>query len=428
MANFGIGLGAFMDGAMRGANFTRQIQNDRLAQEDLADRRKIRAFQLQNMEQQQADQQAYRAVAKDAAAQATSARAADVNAAITPGADGASWTVGGKTYSSEADARKAADGQVDSFMDYYMKNSVPKMMEHWTSTGEIDKAQAMAKMMEDENFKKGARLWGSAVRSFQVGDREGFKKNLMGAYNQQGYFEDGTTATKIEDVKNDKGQLTGYAITFKGADGKETTQNYDGEDVARMGLNALSPTQVISYGMDQLKARQTAAAEIAKEGRSEARDMRKLGVQQANTLEAQANASNLRQAEEAEKQRTGGASTKVREAEAIGAYLRRMGKDEDYIRSMAPRLVGIERQSQSPQDRLSSMIKVLSTDIDFQDLPDKEKVQKAQDMIKLQDAALAEEAKVTPPAASPTLGAKPPVQSGGGIPVWDSKTNSIIYR
>lgn len=425
MANFGIGVGAFMDGYMKGASFKQQM-------EDSKDRKRLRDIQFKQFEQDAADKQEFRDTARQSAASATSARQADINKLITPGetvgADGKampSFSVGDKTYKSQEEAAAAADKQVGSFMDYYMKTSVPKMQEYWAKTGQVDKAQALSKWMEDENVKKGAKAWAGAVRAFQVGDREGFKTNLMSAYNQQGYFDDGMEATKIEDVKNDKGQLTGYAITFRDPNGKETTQNYDGDDVARLGLNALSPTEVLSYGMDQLKQATAARADLAKEQRGFQRDVTKLGIQQQNTLESQANQSQLRQAEEADKRRTGGDSTKVREANAIAGALKARGYDEKYVASVYPQLLGVERGSKSVTDRLDGYIAALAkNDLDFAALPVSQQVQKAQEMMAEVDKARGGETAT--PGSAPADST--PVQSGKGIPFWDSKTNTLIYR
>lgn len=425
MANFGIGLGAFMNGLTGGMQAYNQMQESK-------DRKRLRDIQFKQLEQDATDKQELRDTMRSGADAARTARQADIAGMVKPGEtvgpDGVatpSFSVGGKTYKTQEEATAAADKQVGSFMDYYLKTSVPKMQEYWMKNGQIDKAQALTKWMEDENVKKGAKAWAGAVRAFQTGDREGFKTNLMAAYNQQGYFDDGMTATKIDDVKNDKGQLTGYAITFRDANGKETTQNYDGDDVARLGLNALSPTEVLSYGMDQLKQANAARADLAKEQRGFQRDVTKLGIQQQNTLESQANQSQLRQAEEAEKRRNGGDSTKVKDANAIAGALKTRGYDEKYINSVYPQLLGVERGSKSTTDRLDGYIAALAkSDLDFAALPVSQQVAKAQEMMAEVDKARGGETAT--PGSAPADST--PVQSGKGVPFWDSKTQTLIYR
>lgn len=428
MANFGIGLGAFMNGMSQGMQTYSNLQ-------DAKDRREIRAIQLKQLKQDDADKQALRDVNTQGAEDAKAARAADVAKAVevgsAPSADGTktipTFSVGGKSYKTQEEANAAADKQVGSFMEYYMKTTVPKMQEHWLKTGQTDKAEALGKWLENEDVKKGAKAWAGAVRSFQLGDRDGFKKNLMAAYNQQGYFDDGTKAVSIDDVKNDKGALVGYSIKFRNADGTERVQQYDGNDVGRMALNALSPTEVLSYGMDQLKQAAATRAELAKEGRAEARDMRKLEVQQGNTLEGQANQSQLRMAEEAQKQRLG-ISTKsdpVAKANAMAGALKASGWSDEKIKAEMPRLLGVYRQSQSPADRLASTIEMLAkADLNFAGLPDGEKVAKAKSLMDAQDSILSQSEGARTPAAS----AAPATPAPRGIPVWDNKTNTLIYR
>lgn len=407
--NFGIGVGAFMAGMNQGIEAYDNIEKAR-------------------------DRKALREIATKGTDEAKAARDADIGKSIKVGsADQNGMTVptyevGGTSYANEGDARAAAEKQVGTFMDYYSKTVLPRYQEQWMKTGDVEKAQAVDKWMQDRNVQKGVKSWANAVRSFQMGDRDGFKKNLMAAYNQQGYFDDGTEALSIDDVNDDKGNLLGYKIKFRGPDGKVTEQSYDGDDVARMGLNALSPAEVLSHGMDQLKQAQAARAELAKEGRAEARDLRKIGVQQQNTLDSQANQSQLRVAEEREKLRTGAASTKVRDAEAVSSWLKQQGYDDAFIRAQAPRLVGLEAQQMSPQNRLNNIMETLNKSLDFQDLPDDQKVQKAYEVMKMQDEMLSARGGGATGAPAGARAPAAPVQSGRGIPVWDSKTNSLTYR
>ena len=290
MANFGIGLGAFMGGLNQGMEAGERFKT-------IQDNNKLRK------------------IAADGTDAAKAAREADIGKSIKVGSIDQNGTtvptyeVGGQSYGSEEEARGAAEKQVGSFMDYYTKTVMPQYQEHWMQTGQVDKAQAMQKWLENEDVQKGVKSWANAVRSFQVGDSAGFKKNLMKAYNNEGYFADGVKAESIEDVKNDKGQLLGYKIKFKDAKGNVTEQTYDGEDVARLGLNALSPAEVLSYGVDQLKQAQAARAELAKEGRKFDRDVQLEGVKQGYGINRDNNRSALRTAEEAEKIRLGSNNT-----------------------------------------------------------------------------------------------------------------------
>ena len=286
MSNFGIGLGAFMGGVNQGMEAGERFKT-------IQDNNKLRKIAAEGTD------------AAKAAREADIGKSIKVGSVDQNGATVPTYEVDGQAYGSESEARGAAEKQVGSFMDYYTKTVMPQYQEHWMQTGQVDKAQAMQKWLENENVQKGVKSWANAVRSFQVGDSAGFKKNLLKAYNQQGYFDDGVTAEGIEDVKNDKGQLLGYKIKFKDGKGNVTEQTFDGEDVAKLGLNALSPAEVLSYGVDQLKQAQAARSELAKEGRKQQNAIELEGVKQGLGINRDNNKSALRTAEKAEELRLG---------------------------------------------------------------------------------------------------------------------------
>lgn len=407
MANLGIGLGAFLNGINQGTQAYESIESAR-------DRKRLRD------------------IAKDGTAQAQANRAADVEKAVTVGSADQNgmtvptYTVGNKSYANQDEAMKAADKDVGTFMDYYSKTVLPQYQQHWMETGQVDKAQAMDRWMESEDVKKGTKAWAGAVRAFQMGDSAGFKENLMKAYNQNGYFDDGMEATKIEDINNDKGQLLGYAITFKGPDGKETTQSYDGDDVAKLGLQALAPDKVLEYGFDQLKQRNALQAALAKEQRGLSSDMLKIDANNQARVGQLAYASQLRRQENAEKVTAQGAGKKVAEANAIATALSANGMPQEMVRALYPQLLGVERASKSSRDRLDGYIDTMAkADMDFAQLPVSEQVARAQKLMEEIDGAARAQ---TPAAQAPAQRAANPVQSGRGVPVFDTRTNQITYQ
>ncbi|MBB76646.1 MAG: hypothetical protein CMJ75_19235 [Planctomycetaceae bacterium] len=417
MSNFGIGIGSFMDGFQRGANSYSQIQ-------DARQQRKIRDQQFKMQEQELADQQQYREISEQAVNEAKQARQADIGKSIYRGSPDSpagpvvpDYKVGNKSFANEADAQAEAEKSVGGFMDYYMKTAVPKLQEHWLATGQPEKAQIMGQWMEQEDVKKGMKAWAGAVRAFQVGDREAFKTNLMAAYNQSGYYDDGYEAIGIKDIEKD-GNLLGYAITFKGPDGKEFTQEFDGDDVGKMGLYALAPDKVLEYGLEQVQAGQEARAKMAEKKMDFDADIAK-----------ETHKSNLRTQEEQAKQQMNGGSDKVREARAIAEELRSLGYDDDFIRQSMPVALGVERRGQSAADRLSETLEGLrknDTTFKFSKLPPDEQVRQAQAVIEAQDRALRKQQQ---PAPSPgAQQPRPNVQSGGGIPIYDRSTGQTIYR
>lgn len=438
MANLGVGLGSFLSGLSNGARTYETIQGMR---ENRLDRQQARQ-----------DRDDLRQIGQQGTYDANAAREADIGKSITVGQDVSSgvakpvYTVNGKSFNTQADAHAHAEKNVGSFMDYYSQKVMPKYQEHWLQTGEVDKAQAADKWMQDAEVQRGMKSWAGAVRSYQTGDREGFKNNLMSAYNNEKYFDDGTKALGIEDVNDDKGNLRGYKIRFQGKDGKETEQTFDSDDVGKMALNALSPAQVLSYGIDQLKQGESARAQLAKEGRAHQYRMAEKGLdlqaQNARAGQTQQNAQdNIRLRATLERDNKLAASRdprlnkKVQEAQAASDYLRGQGYSDEYVKAQLPRLLGVEAQRMSPENRLNNAIKVLGgSDLGFGGLSQEEQVSKARGLIEAQDRALAQMSPGTPagnkgvglPGAA--NGGGVPVQSGKGVPVYDTKTNSIIYR
>ena len=116
MANFGIGLGSFLTGVAQGADAYANIQNAR-------SRQKLTDMQVSNLEKEQQSKQG----AIDLAAQ---------------GAD---------------EARAKTDGAIDNVMNYYMQNTAPKLQQYWLSQGDMDKANAFGKWIQDTNVQQGMK-------------------------------------------------------------------------------------------------------------------------------------------------------------------------------------------------------------------------------------------------------------------------------
>lgn len=266
MSNFGIGFGAFMQGVQGGMNTMQGLKRAQ-TQQDLAD------MQLQDMKDQRTAQQGM----KDMAAQ-------------------------GMT-----EAKSNTDGQLDSVMSYYMKNTAPKLQQYWLSQGDPQKADAFGKWIQDSNVQQGMKYSAAFMRAAQLGDDQAAADNLVKMYNQPGYFEDGMSVVNHKILRGKDGSNAGMEITLKNSKtGEETTQTFNSmADVYKMGLQFASPDTVFSYGMKQLEAGQNAAAAGAKEQREWQRTVVGKQIDQNYKLEAQGNESQLRMAENNEKSRNG---------------------------------------------------------------------------------------------------------------------------
>jgi hypothetical protein len=289
MVNFGIGLGAFLGGVGQGMQTGQQIK-------DALDARKMN-----------------RAM-KQASADASTARSTDIDKAITIGngvsqadidAAGAdksdpyaankaavlsglatqnaggdpnapTYSVGGKAYSSIDQARSAAGKNVGSLMDYYTNVAVPKIVQSYLDNGQTDKAIQYQNFMDTQQAQTGMKHWATAAHAAARGDTQGFIKSMTAAYNTPGYADDGVQSLGGEEIKDAAGNTTGIRMRFKGDDGKEYSQDFNGmEDVYKAGISMLSPEKAFEQGMKQVDDADKAKIEDAKAKRTFADDLAK---------------------------------------------------------------------------------------------------------------------------------------------------------
>lgn len=354
MANLGIGIGQFMQGVASGANAMANMQ-------DSWSKKELRDMQMADLKQERADKQQLRDT----------------------------------TQQGIKDAQANTDGQIDSVWNYYMQNTAPKIVEHYMGAGDPTTANAYKQWISDANVQQGAKFGVGMMRAAAMKDLDGVGKYMLQAYNQPGYFEDGNTATGYKVLRNDKNEPTGLEISLKGADGKESKHTFDNVDeIYKLASTFGNPLEVFKTGMAAYQQQQAAAAkskaEVQKEEREWNRDMAKMGLQQGYTLESQANQSQLRRAEEAEKQRNGGGSTKVREARAAEEYLRSKGMSEERINALAPQLVGVENQGVPITKRIDTYITEKDKDVldkDWQKMSAAQKTERAVKDLQARDQA-----------------------------------------
>lgn len=387
MANFGIGLGSFLSGVAQGADAYANIQNAR-------SRQKLTDMQVSNLEKEQQSKQG----AVDLAAQ---------------GAD---------------EAKANTDGKIDNVMNYYMQNTAPKLQQYWLSQGDMDKANAFGKWIQDSNVQQGMKYGAGMIQGAQQGNPELVMDNMVKLYNQPGYFEDGFSAVKA-DVRRDKdGNASGWDITLKNnKTGKETTHSFNSmDDIYKTAMQFGDPKNVFEYGMQQLKAGQDAQVAIAKEDRALKVDDYKAARDQNYKLEGQNNESQLRQAEKRAEGTTG--NKKVQDAQAAEDYLRSRGVPNEQIRALAPALIGVQNQSAPLSKRVDDYIKTRGedfTDKEWKKLSPQEQTKQALDAIQMRDRLINENQGMGLPGQQQS---QPQQQGGSGLMFLDTRTGQIINR
>lgn len=384
---FGAGLGEFIKGLGQGAETYSNIQNAK-------SRQKLQDMQIKNLEQQQQDQDALRKIGQD--------------------------------YGKAVEGNFNPDDQAKIYNEQF----VPRYIQQYLQQGKIPEAQAFQKYVQDANVQQGLKYGSSFMRAVQLGDAEGAMGSMVKLFNQPGYFENGWSAVNAKLTRDKDGNAAGMDITLKNdATGETTTHTFKTlEDAYRTVMPFTDPKNVFDYATQQIAASTKAKAELQKEDREWNRDVAKMGLQQGYALESQANQSQLRRAEEAEKLRNGGGSNVVRDAKAKEEYLRSRGVPEDRIKSLAPQMVGLENQGVPITKRIDTYVIERNKDVldkDWQKLSDSEKTERAVKELKVRDEAASgyygQGAGLTPQSSQQTQGAQPRMALG-----YDTKTGKPV--
>lgn len=390
MAISGIGIGAFMDGAMKGANFM-QAFNQQKQKGELVD------MQIQDLKDERAQKQAVRDISQQGV----------------------------------QDAQANTDGGIQNVMNYYMQNTVPKIQQQYLARGDVKTADAFGKWVQDENVQQGMRYGANMIRAAHQNDPQGVMDNMVKLYNQPGYFEDGKSAVSAKFTTGDDGKPTGMQIILKdNKTGKEETHTFNSmKDVYDTAMQFGQPDQVFKYGMEQVAAGQKTEAEIAKENRDWQRTVKGKQLDQDFRLEAQNNQSQLRQAEESAKLRNPAANKKVQDAKATIAFLRENGADDAFIRKNLPSIIGIENRSRPEASRIDDYIKMKSAnDTKFNRKPLDEQIAEARNYISQVDATASDDGDDGESLGLPDAKPAQPDEQGDGVYFLDTKTGKIISR
>lgn len=392
MAISGVGIGAFMEGAMKGANFM-QAFNQQKQKSDLVD------MQIQDLKDERSQKQAVRDLSQQGI----------------------------------QDAQQNTDGKIDNVMNYYMQNTVPKIQQQYLANGDVKTADAFGKWVQDANVQQGMRYGANLIRAAHQNDPQGVMDNMVKLYNQPGYFEDGRSAVSAKYTTDKDGKPNGMQIVLRNdKTGKEETHTFNSmQDVYDTAMQFGQPDQVFKYGMEQVAAGQKTQAEIAKENRDWQRTVAGKQIDQSDRLEAQNNQSQLRQAEETAKLRNPAANKKVQDAKATIAFLKDNGASDAYIKSNLAGIIGIENRQRPLSSRIDDYIKMRTdSDRNFNKLSTDEKIAEARSYIAAVDKQAGEDdgAGDGDGLGLPDATSAQPNQQGDGVLFLDTKTGKIISR
>lgn len=260
--SLGVGLGAFMQGMGQGMQFGQQIRG-------AIDDRKMRKVQ------------------KEGAAAAGAARESEINNAITTTqtVEGVAptYSVSGKSFTSAADARKAAEAQVGSAMDFYRTTTVPKLIQGYIDIGRPEQASQLQTWMDTQEATGLTKDWARGARLAMIGDDKGAMRRFGRLYERMepGSKFVGTedvTEPVYEDIVGKDGKVTGRRQTgskpvgvrlkLRNADGEEVSHDFGGtEELFRTAMWTLSPDKFASRALGEVDQATAARAAVAKDER-----------------------------------------------------------------------------------------------------------------------------------------------------------------
>ena len=341
-------------------------------------------------------------VAKQATNEAQPAKPA------TPAAGGLPYTVNGKGYATMDEARAAAEKATPSVTDYLYKKAMPSMIDGYIANGMHEEAANLQKFVESKRGQEAVNSYGKAMNKLMfTNDVDGGVKALGDYYTK--YVDDG-----VDFVKGEIGQDGKINITTRAKDGgKEDVISLSKGDLMRMGM-AYNPGKLLEMNLiradEAEKAQAKTKADIAKEDRTFNRDIEKM------TIEKQLDAANI------------GAKERRAMNTKIEA-LRAAGYSEDFINRSMPAILGIgDKKATSPDEaRRLAYADRLKSDPMFG-----RKSKEERDRIISEDMGIVfaggkpSDMPAAPAPATPAAAGLP--KAGKGIPVFDTKTNTIIYK
>lgn len=176
-------------------------------------------------------------------------------------------TLANRSIMSEADAKKQAERTVPDVLTFFQKSGVPRVSQMYIAQGKPEMAAAWEKWSEDRTNQNNVKTWAKAYKAVEMGDWENAAEHITDLYS---HYQDGQTVIgKPETVKDKDGTVTGFNVKVKDdASGQERAQFIPRDDLAKLGLVALSPPEL--FKMTQAKiaadeaAKRTAALEVGK--------------------------------------------------------------------------------------------------------------------------------------------------------------------
>lgn len=337
MANIGVGVGAFTDGLLSGLQLGRTLKTVRNENE-------IEEIRRSGM------------------ADAEMRRNAKIDSRIKtlPAQDGLGdikFQVGDQTFSSREEARKAAGRDVESAMDIFMRNAVPKIQQAYLAQGNIEKAESWGKWVKTRTGNSAIKQWATGYFAAQRGDWDK-AATAFGKYYTD-YIDDDMQYVGHETLKDGNGNVTGFSVKLKDRkSGKETTLPLGTEEMLQMGMSH-NPQALFDGVWQQQLAADKARLDDAKAERQYERE-------QHGRIELEGVKAQLKD------------RVDQRKFDRKVNALRQSGYSEEFIQRVLPSLLGVDssgpyRKGPSPEERVAMLFQERIKDRRFQKMTEEER-------------------------------------------------------
>lgn len=299
----GTGLGSFMDGLMKGAQVSNQLESSQREQ-DRADKRldiettrdkrqadadalklkkdgadfdyqqqeraanaPILAGQRKSVLQSLQDQQDMRETLSGGMKQAQQDYDAEKAKSITatPGADGKTvLAVDGQQVASADEAEKLFQQRHGSFMDHFRQSYLPKVQQMYLSRGDAANADAWQKWGQNQKIQGGMEAYGRLEGRAQMGDWSGVADEFNSLSQNKDYNPFHGHQAKATVLKDDKGNAVGIHVEYQDPSGGAKFAR-DFKDMAEFHQLAAqyNPQQIFEQTKTQVEATQAAKVKMA---------------------------------------------------------------------------------------------------------------------------------------------------------------------
>lgn len=140
-----------------------------------------------------------------------------------------------------ADAKATFDAQVsagtqkpENFDTFWSNYALPKLKNTYLLNGDIESANKVQEWGDQEDTKKGAKLFAGALVKAQTGDVDGALSDVMQAGKLKGYINNGYEVVGHEAILGQDGAQQGYRIKLKTPDGKDIQQDVRTQDLPKI--------------------------------------------------------------------------------------------------------------------------------------------------------------------------------------------------